>query len=235
MSDTLSREENLVFEVIQEYLMKYNSFNSSTIVPLIEANFGKRNININIQGIKESLKSLAKKRMIAEGSRLTKNDILLNSNRTMIHNFIKLNPGVHFNRIVKKVNLSIFTVEWHLKMLVKFEYLRREKIDNLECYFDLSIDSKEAEAFHFITREKYQKIIQYLKFNEEGYTKTHLSEELGMHYNTITKYTSKLEKLGVLIRKSHSNEVLFFLNVEYYHKLNKKQRNQHIINKDYKK
>jgi predicted transcriptional regulator len=78
-------------------------------------------ININNRGIEEHLKSLVDKNLIVEGSKLSGYNILNNSKRKKIHEYIANNPGTYFNKIVKDLLLSNHVVVWHLNMLLKFE------------------------------------------------------------------------------------------------------------------
>ena len=211
--------EELTFQMVQEYLEKNRQFNANKIVPYLSSRFAKASININRNGINKILKSLVEKNAIIEGSTLVKEDILINANRTDIFEFIKQNPGVHFNKLFKKVNLSNAVVRWHVNVLVKFSFIKSEKIDNHDAYFEPDINPDYYKVLHLISREKYNNIIDFLKENDYGTTKTQLSRELGMHLNTITKYIDELEEAQLILKEKKSNKVLYFLNEEYYNLL----------------
>ncbi|TFG11137.1 MAG: HTH domain-containing protein [Promethearchaeota archaeon] len=212
----ISEEQLLVLNIIQEYLNKNRTFNKIEIVPFINAKIAKKKINISYNGIYEILKSLVEKNIIVEGSKLIKYDIFSNVNRKKIYEFITKNPGVHFNKLVKSLNISVFSVEWHLNILLKFDLIRKVKIEKYEAYFDSKLDSKNDEILHIISREKCKRIIQYLKQNNEGYSKNYLSNELNIHSNTISKYIEKLEEFGLLLKKELSNMTLYFLNEDHF-------------------
>ena len=71
-----------------------------------------------------------------------------------------------------------------------------------------------------MTDEKSKKIIEYLRSNDFGITKTHLSSDLGMHHNTISKYLKMLEEINVIVRKKTSKQTLYFLNEDLLEILN---------------
>ena len=119
---------------------KNRFFSANDIVPFISSRFAKSDINININGIRTILKSLVEKNFIVEGSKLTRNEILTNINRKKIYEYIQKNPGSHFNKIVSNLNLNIPVVAWHLNILIKFNFISKEEIDNSDVYFDLNID-----------------------------------------------------------------------------------------------
>ena len=64
-------------------------------------------------------------------------------------------------------------------------------------------------------------MIDYLKVNQEGCTKTRISKDLLMHSSTVNKYLNKLEELGILIKKRSSPATVFFLSKKYYKEIEK--------------
>ncbi|MFX1393855.1 MAG: hypothetical protein ACFFAH_09800, partial [Promethearchaeota archaeon] len=75
MSQILAEHEEIVFEVIREYLNKNRVFDMKKIVPFIKSRIAKSSINISYEGIQKILISLAKKKKIVEGTKLTKKDV----------------------------------------------------------------------------------------------------------------------------------------------------------------
>jgi len=65
---------------------------------------------------------------------------------------------------------------------------------------------------YFTSKEESKKILEYLKENDYGITKTHLSINLGMHHNTITKYLNKFEEFNIIFKKKVAKRMLYFLN-----------------------
>ncbi|MHA1459795.1 MAG: hypothetical protein ACTSQR_09065, partial [Promethearchaeota archaeon] len=172
-------------------------------------------ININKEGVKAILKSLTNKKILVEGSKLAKGDILINQKRKRIYEYIVKNPGTYFNRIINELNYSNHIVVWHIKMLLKFDYIHKEEIENHEIYFDATQEIDEIVSKYFVSKEKSRKIVNFLKNDDIGVTKTSLSHELGMHMDTLAKYLNILEKYKVIIRKKIDNRYLYFLNEKY--------------------
>ena len=92
MPIALTNEEQIVLKVVQEYLNKNRQFNMEKILPFIISRFRLASINISKNGIEEILRSLIKKDLLVEGSKLSRDDILLNLKRLQIYNFILRNP-----------------------------------------------------------------------------------------------------------------------------------------------
>jgi len=204
-------EEKMVLDVVHEYLDKNRYLTTDKIVPFISSRFSKAAININTNGIVEILESLVKKNHILEGSKLSKLNILNNANRKAILNMIKDYPGTYLSRIAKELSLKKPITEWHLSILLKFKCVKKVRINGHEAYFDNKFEHEKPELIHFMQREKYRKVIEYIKNNQKGITKTRLSKNLGMHPNTIKKYITRLEELGIIYKKKKSNKELYFL------------------------
>ena len=219
MAEIIASNEQTVLEIINEYLDKNRFFSVNDILPFISSRFAKSGINININGIRTILKSLIEKNFIVEGSKLTRNEILSNFNRKKIYEYIQKNPGAHFYNIVSNLDLNIPVVEWHLNILIKFMYTSKEKIENRGAYFDVNVKSEDRMIIYLISKDKCKQIIDFLKENQEGITRSQISEQLNMHSTTVTKYTDKLHENRILTKKSLPNKTLYFLNNENYEKL----------------
>ncbi|KKL13137.1 hypothetical protein LCGC14_2528770 [marine sediment metagenome] len=195
-------------------MSKNRSFDKDAVVRYTVSRFANTNKIYNKNGIKEILQSLFDKKLIVDGSKLLRNDILQNPNRKKVFNCIINNPGIPFMEIVRILNMSNFLVKWHLDMLLRFNFIRKQNIDNREAYFDLHFKSQDDKLMHLLSIAKYRKILDYLKFND-GVTKNKLSKELVMHPTTISKYIKNLEACGLLSGKKYSNRILYFINEDF--------------------
>jgi predicted transcriptional regulator len=211
----LLEQEKLVLNVVQEYLNKNRYLNMNEIIPFIISRFRNASININISGIEDILRSLIKKNLIVEGSKLSINDILRNEKRKNIYHYILQNPGIYFNRIVRELNISNHVVVWHLNILLKFQFIKKAKIENHEIYFESNYDQKDLKLSYFTSKDKGKKMIEYLKEYDYGITKTQLAKELKMHINTITKYLKIFEQIGIVFSKKASKRNLYFLSEDF--------------------
>ena len=222
MAELIANNEQIVLEVINEYLDKNRHFSINDILPFITSRFAKSGINLNINGIRTILRLLVEKNIIVEGSKLTKDDILSNINRNKIYNYICENPGIHFNKIVSSLNLNIPVVEWHLNMLIKFMYIEKEKIDNLDTYFNINVKSEDRMLIFLTSNDNYRRVIDFIRENQEGTSKHQISEQLNMHSTTVNKYIDRLLEYRILTKKSLPNKTLFFLNQVYNDSFKKK-------------
>ncbi|MHA2035538.1 MAG: hypothetical protein ACXACX_20025 [Candidatus Hodarchaeales archaeon] len=201
----INGEEINVFILIQEFLNQNRVFSKEKAAEYIKSRYDKANGNLNQNGIKAVINSLMEKNIIVEGSKLTRNEILLNSNRKQIYDFIIENPGVYRNKLARKLDLSTYLIKWHVSMLIKFNLIRQQKLSNYTAYFDSSRRQENDLILHTISRDKCVRIINFLKINEEGSSKNQISKALNMHFNTISKYLNKMDKFNLLERKKVNN------------------------------
>lgn len=211
--------EELVFNLIQEYLDKNKVFKMEKIVPYIQNAFSRNSINLNAIAIKKIVVALIEKNRIAEGSMLTKDEILFNQIRAKIYDYIVKNPGVYFYKIVKETEINIPVVAWHINMLIKFDFVNKDRIDNREIYYKIGVEFETIKKNFVISSDQNQKILYYLKENNMGLTKTQLADALLMHSTTITKCLEALEDIKIVSKQTQGNKTLYFLNENFANKL----------------
>lgn len=213
--------EEKVFTIVQEYLNENRSFKVDKIIPYIISRLSKSSIDINSNGIIAILESFTKQNIMVEGSKFLRRDLLDNKNRRSIHSLIQKSSGINFNNIINKLDLGYRVIEWHIKMLLKFDYIKEMKIDGKKVYFDSKGFSEFSITKHIISNEKYKRLIEYLEINNLGTTKTKLSRVLKMHPRTVYKYLLKLEEFNIVFKEIISKTDYFFLNQEEYIQLKK--------------
>ena len=207
----LVEEEKIILNIVHDYLNKNRQFTFEEIIPYINSRIRLSSTNISNEGVRKILKSLTNKKLIVEGSKLIKSEILSNEKRREIYDFIVKNPGTYFNKILHELNYSNHIVVWHLSMLLKFDFISKKNLENHEIYFDTTTEIEDISSTYFTTKEKSQKIINFMKKDNLGITKTNLSQELNMHMNTLAKYLNLLEKYELIVKKKIDNKNLYFL------------------------
>ncbi len=212
IEDGLSKEEKIVLGLIVEYINHNRVLKLEKLVPYLNSRLSKSDFNLNTNGLRIILVSLVEKNLIVEGSKITKGDLLLNSNRKQIYDYVKSHPGVYLNELVMTLGLSIFIVSWHLNILLKFNLIRRKKINNFIAYYDFCLDSKNDRILHILLRKSCRKLVEFLKSSEHGHTKYQISKELKMHYHTITKSLEILDDFCLLSSKNSKSTTYYSLN-----------------------
>ncbi len=210
--NNLSDREIIVFNIIQDYLSKNRTLEKEKIVPLIKSRCSKNSDGLNHNGIEAAVDQLLKKNLIVNRSKFTIETILENPNRLAVYKTIIDNPGIHFMRLVTSLGMSIYLVKWHITMLLKFKLVKKRKFENREIYFDYTLNPNQVDYLHFITLDKTQKILRYLKLHLDGCSKYNLTKNLHIHPNTLNKYLGKLERLNYVFSRKLPNKTLYLLN-----------------------
>ena len=216
LSIELNQNEKLILNLVQDHLKENRKFNIKRLLSLIQSRIKFSEINLNKNGIETILRTLINKNYLAEGSTLTKPNVLDNEKRNTIYNFILENPGTYFNKLVKNLNLNSNVIIWHLKILEKFNYIQKTLIDNRMIYFKHNMNLSKVQKIYFLKKKEIKRILNFFKENNSGVTKTRLAESLNMHYNTLKKYVNKLEKLSLIKKLEKQNSIVYCLNLKKY-------------------
>ena len=142
--------------------------------------------------------------------KLTKEDVLENPKRKSIFEFINKNPGTYYFQIVKELDMGSHLVVWHVDILLEFNFINMIEEDNHELYFNPQIKPEMARIIYYMTNDKSKKILDYLKANNTGITKTEISKNLEMHPSTVKKYITILKKHQLVQSIKDQNKILYF-------------------------
>ncbi len=142
--------------------------------------------------IRRALNDLVRKKVLINGKALTRQKLLDNPNRQRILELIRAEPGIHFSRIKAAISKESRTVQWHLKMLLKYDFIREEKFGNNIVYFDFLHDNKQNDRlFYFIQKDGILAILKQI-FAQPGITIVQLMNKLRMPRSTLVRKVNTL-------------------------------------------
>jgi len=129
-------------------------------------------------------------------SRISKEDVLDQFVRGQIYGFIKTNPGVHYNQILRKVGVKNGTLSYHLGVLEKTELIqsRREGL-KYRVFYPTGMSFPKSERFR-LTALQIQ-IIDLLK-KQPGITQKELACLLGQKPQTINYNMKVLDQANLV-------------------------------------
>lgn len=129
-------------------------------------------------------------------SRIAKEDVLDQFVRGQIYGFIKTNPGVHYNQILRKVGVKNGTLSYHLGVLEKTQLIqsRREGL-KYRVFYPTGMNFPKAERFR-LTDFQIQ-IIESLR-QHPGLTQKELARLLGQKPQTINYNIKVLDQAGLV-------------------------------------
>ncbi len=219
MSDP-NNAEAIVLKLVEEYLSKKTFFSISDIVIFIN-NRVKSYPFINKAKIEVIIKSLIKKRVILPGTKLMKNNIIDNPTRKEIFNYIKKNPGININEVMKNQNLGSNQALWHLSALEKFQFTRSKKIQNRKVFYKFDSNQKLDEIFYYLRVDIVREIINYMPKRDIALKITEIADGLKKNHNTIKKYLDILGNLKLIKVEKEKTRDVYRLDLKRYQKVMK--------------
>ncbi|AFK17906.1 winged helix-turn-helix transcriptional regulator [Haloferax mediterranei ATCC 33500] len=86
----------------------------------------------------------------------------MSETRTRVADHIKHNPGVHFNELVRALDLAPGQVQHHVRRLLSDETVRRTEFYGRTHYFPPEFDDWERGALALVRRETARDILGHL-------------------------------------------------------------------------
>jgi hypothetical protein len=148
--------------------------------------------DVDKQEIQSALKDLVRRKILVNGKALNRLQLLENPNRDCILTLVRREPGIHFSRIKAGINKESRTVQWHLKMLEKFDFIREERFGNNVVYFDL-LQDKQYDRLHYYLHKDGAPAILKAILAHPGIPLVNLIDLLQMPRSTLAR------KIKVLI------------------------------------
>ena len=120
----------------------------------------------------EIINFLINKKILIDGSKLTRDIILLNLYRKKIYTLIYKYNGATFSflreKAFKNQSSSSGQLLWHLGMLLKFEFIKKIKIGNYTMFLPVDMDDYSGTLYFYMKDNLYKKIIELLLNNEKN-------------------------------------------------------------------
>jgi predicted transcriptional regulator len=146
--------------------------------------------------------------------RLTLKEVLDNKNRNTIIEMILENPGIHFNELLRKTNLSPGNLVWHLDILDAYKIIGKKRLENYIVYFPLyqknplsNLDLKLKKS------DLTLRVLEMIK-NEPGIWNNKITKKLEIHRKTIQYHIKKLMKLELIFTVKDGSKKKIYLNTE---------------------
>ncbi|MFX1375271.1 MAG: hypothetical protein ACFFA0_05620 [Promethearchaeota archaeon] len=150
-----------VLKIAEEIMSKNKVLNIQNLY-----NLAKKRLKIPRTGLLSIIRFLINKKILIEGSKFSKETVLLNHIRKGVLNYIRANPGVHFSNLRRRAlsedKGSSGQLVWHLEMLLKFKYIKKIKIGNYTVFLPADQDKEIGKIFFFLRDRINNKIILLL-------------------------------------------------------------------------
>ena len=218
-----------VIEIAKEVIYNNNVLDTELLYTL-----AKRRLKFPRKGLLSIIQLLINKKVLVEGSKYTRDEVLNNRYRLNLYIFLTSYLGAHFSTIRKQIltdksgNMgSSGQLIWHLEMLIKFNYIKKIKIKNYTVFLPYEMDD-EIGLLHFVLHDEiYLKIIQLL-INNEKLKKSEVHKLVNEKRETIYYRINNLidfkiitlsgEKNSLSLNSRKRNDIISIINTNFQNK-----------------
>jgi predicted transcriptional regulator len=119
--------------------------------------------------------------------------------RRQIRDHVRTNPGVHFNELVRNLDIATGQAQYHLHRLARRDEVVAERIRGRTHYFDTEYDAWERRVVSLYRRETARELVTELLENGELSAST-LADRLDVARSTVSWHVDTLEDAGIVAR-----------------------------------
>ncbi|WP_115865026.1 winged helix-turn-helix transcriptional regulator [Halorussus litoreus] len=130
----------------------------------------------------------------------------MNETRRAIADHVGDNPGVHFNAVVRGLDLAPGQVQYHLKLLRREGSVVSEKIRGKTHLYPPAYDDWERAALAMFRRETARDLLAYL-LDAGTATPSELADELGVARSTVEWHLDELVERDLVDKRREGNRV----------------------------
>jgi len=165
-------------------------------------NLALRSLDLSTGEILEIIQFLNNKKVLLDGSKLTRDTILLNLYRKKIYSVIQKFNGASFSFLREKVftdrSGSAGQLIWHLKMLLKFKYIKKIKVGNYSLFLPINTEDDFGKLCFFMKDDLYSNIIKLFLIKEK-FKKPDVYKEINFKRENVNYRLKILMENNILV------------------------------------
>lgn len=178
-------------------------------------NMAKKRLKIPRNGLLSIIHFLINKKILIEGSKFSKEKVLINQCRRRIYNYITKYPGTHFSLLRKKVLYNALgtigssgQLVWHVEMLLKFNYIKKIKVGNYTVFLPFDMDDETGKLF-FLLRDKINNKLLNLLVEQQSIIKSEIYKTINEKREDVYYRLKNLIDYGLIsLGKESDKEIL---------------------------
>ena len=144
-----------------------------------------------------------------------KSDLLNQSTRMSIYNFVKINPGTHFRDLCNYLGLPVGVVQYHLGILARAGLVSVRRDGRYKRYFENKrFTEAEMKIISMLRHETAGKILAVLMEKQAVFHKD-LAKQLKISSQALTWQINNLKKTGLIKSSTEGMRAKHFLKEEY--------------------
>ncbi len=206
---------------IMNYLQKIIPIKGNLYLDKLEIKL-QRKFKITNQDAKSIIQNLNDKEILIKDSENNISiNILANTNRKLIYNQIKENPGMFIFQLQKITNIGTFQILYHMGVLLQFNLIQQITINKIKI-FGISEEKRENILIGFYLMKKINRdIITHLYSQPTGATLPECQLELNHIPKSTINYT--LQKLvhinlvSIILKEDKKGYIINEVNKKFLH------------------
>lgn len=154
--------------------------------------------------------------------KIIRRNILDNSKRLQIYNFIEEHPGVYFRELVKRIGLNKGTAEYHVKMLETQNMIVSYKSKGKNRFFlnHSSYNEEDKRVIAALKNDVHRKVILEI-LNSQCITQKNLAKKIGVSTPTISEHIKYLKEKGIVETDRKGRYTIYSIDSNYFDILQK--------------
>ncbi len=129
------------------------------------------------------------------------------STRDRVARRVRTDPGIHFNELVRALDLAPGQVQYHTRKLVRQETLVRSSLYGKTHYYPPEFDTTERRALALLRRETAGDIVACLM--SDGPTRpVDVADRVGIARSTLSWHVSRLVTAGIVEKREDDGLLL---------------------------
>jgi DNA-binding transcriptional ArsR family regulator len=146
--------------------------------------------------------------------RLSLENVLENENRNKIIDLILKEPGIHFNELLRKIEIAAGNLVWHLDILETYKVVGKKRIGNFIAYFPYYQKNPISNLDLKLSKSKLTLEILEMIEKEPGLWNSIITKHFKVDHKTIQYHVNKLKDLNLIHFKSDGRKKKIFPNLE---------------------
>jgi len=148
-------------------------------------------------------------------TRIQKEDVLDQFVRGEIYGFIKANPGVHYNQIIRELDMKNGTLSYHLHMLEKTGMVKSRKEGfRYRVFYPTGMKFPEKERYRLT--ELQLNMIKTIK-EKEGISQKEIAKRLNVKHQTINYNVKVLQQAGLISLRKKGRKTSCYIQEDISH------------------
>lgn len=152
--------------------------------------------------------------------RLSLEQVLENDNRNKIIELILKKPGIHFNELLREMDIAAGNLVWHLDILETYKVVGKKRIGNFVAYFPYYQKNPISNIDLKLQKSKLTLEILEMIEREPGIWNNFITKKMKVDHKTIQYHIDKLIELDLINFKKEGRKKKIYPNFdsEYYNK-----------------